>query len=149
MDESFSEPVQFPTLNPTASTTSDRSANRISISYANSTRRLVIDADVVKKVRILRAKARVEITFRVGLVGEGDEKVGKGEVGKEKAEEKVEDEEKAGAEKGKEKVGEDTEKEKAEEKKGLEDVKALALGEQDRFRGVLASRMPCSSLDGD
>lgn len=92
MDESFSEPVQFPTLDQ-APNASDRSANRISISYANSTRRLVIDADVVKKVRILRAKARVEITLSVEVIREknveGDEKAVEGSEKKVEGDDKV------------------------------------------------------------
>ncbi|KAH7339111.1 hypothetical protein B0J17DRAFT_401961 [Rhizoctonia solani] len=89
------EPIAFPSLDsPTISkaqplpSVPDRSANRISISYANSTRRLVIDADVVKKVRIVRAKARVEISLMVEVV-RGDNP----EAGDEEKEPKTEEKE--------------------------------------------------------
>ncbi|CAE6458884.1 unnamed protein product [Rhizoctonia solani] len=110
------EPIAFPSLDSPAASKShplpqapDRSANRISISYANSTRRLVIDADVVKKVRIVRAKARVEITLSVEVV--------RGDKAEETKDVKQNEEEK------------EPETETKDEK--------LVLGEHDRFRGVL------------
>ncbi|CAE7175379.1 unnamed protein product [Rhizoctonia solani] len=110
------EPIAFPSLDSPAITKTqsqpDRSANRISISYANSTRRLVIDADVVKKVRIVRAKARVEITLMVDVV-----RGGAAEESKEVKQNGKEEEEPASV------------KEDKDEK--------LVLGEHDRFRGVL------------
>ncbi|KAM5532403.1 hypothetical protein V8D89_013897 [Ganoderma adspersum] len=38
------------------------SANRLSVSYAGATRRLVIDAEVVPKLKVFRAEGRVEVT---------------------------------------------------------------------------------------
>ncbi|KAI5475169.1 proteasome subunit alpha type 1 [Pseudohyphozyma bogoriensis] len=49
-------------------------ADRISISYARNTRRMVIDADVVEKVTIFRAEGRIEVSVRVlpATLGEGE-----------------------------------------------------------------------------
>jgi 20S proteasome subunit alpha 6 len=41
------------------------SANRLSISYAAGTRRLVINAEIVEKLKIHRSDGRVEITLRI------------------------------------------------------------------------------------
>jgi 20S proteasome subunit alpha 6 len=41
------------------------SANRLSISYAGGTKRLVINAEIVEKLKIHRSDGRVEITLRV------------------------------------------------------------------------------------
>ena len=41
------------------------SANRLSISYAAGTKRLVINAEIVEKLKIHRSDGRVEITLRV------------------------------------------------------------------------------------
>ena len=41
------------------------SANRLSISYAAGTKRLVINAEIVEKFKILRSDGRVEISLRV------------------------------------------------------------------------------------
>ena len=41
------------------------SANRLSISYASGTRRMVIDAEVVDKLKVFRSDARIEIHMRV------------------------------------------------------------------------------------
>lgn len=71
-DESFAEPAIFPTLDPQPCVP-DRSANRLSISYTNSTRRLVTDADMVKGVRIMHAKASVKIMPEVVVRGENTE----------------------------------------------------------------------------
>ena len=38
------------------------SANRLSVSYAGATRRLVIDAEVVPKLKVFRAEGRIEVT---------------------------------------------------------------------------------------
>lgn len=38
------------------------SANRLSVSYAGATRRLVIDAEVVPKLKVFRAEGRLEVT---------------------------------------------------------------------------------------
>jgi len=39
------------------------SPNRISISYAGSSRRLVLDAEIVQRVKIFRAEGRIEVRF--------------------------------------------------------------------------------------
>ncbi len=39
------------------------SANRLSVSYAGATRRLVIDAEVVPKLKVFRAEGRIEVTI--------------------------------------------------------------------------------------
>lgn len=44
------------------------SANRISISYAGSTRRLVIDADVVERLTVYRDEGHIEVKFKVQKV---------------------------------------------------------------------------------
>lgn len=44
---------------------SARSPDRISISYAGSSRRLVLDADIVEKVKIWRGNGRIELTVMV------------------------------------------------------------------------------------
>ena len=41
------------------------SANRVSISYASGTKRLVIDAEVVDRLKLLRAEGRVEIALKL------------------------------------------------------------------------------------
>ncbi|KAL8278250.1 hypothetical protein RQP46_009423 [Phenoliferia psychrophenolica] len=41
------------------------SADRISISYARNTRRMVLDADVVEKVTIFRAEGRIELSVAI------------------------------------------------------------------------------------
>jgi 20S proteasome subunit alpha 6 len=41
------------------------SANRLSISYAAGTKRLVINAEIVEQLKIHRSDGRVEITLRV------------------------------------------------------------------------------------
>ncbi|KZT54519.1 hypothetical protein CALCODRAFT_485477 [Calocera cornea HHB12733] len=45
-------------------------ANRISISYASSSRRIVIDSSTIKKVRIFRQEGRIEITVVIERRGE-------------------------------------------------------------------------------
>ncbi|KAG1715975.1 hypothetical protein ID866_1199 [Astraeus odoratus] len=49
------------------------SANRLSISYAGGTRRLVIDAEVVQYLRVYRAAGRIEVYMT--LEKEGDEEI--------------------------------------------------------------------------
>ncbi|KAI0751300.1 hypothetical protein C8Q80DRAFT_1230574 [Daedaleopsis nitida] len=39
------------------------SANRLSVSYAGATRRLVIDAEIVPKFKVFRAEGRIEVTI--------------------------------------------------------------------------------------
>ncbi|KAI0771496.1 hypothetical protein BD413DRAFT_549026 [Trametes elegans] len=39
------------------------SANRISVSYAGATKRLVVDAEVVPKLKVFRAEGRIEVTL--------------------------------------------------------------------------------------
>lgn len=41
------------------------SANRLSISYAAATRRLVIDAEVVEKLKVFRHEARIEVHMNI------------------------------------------------------------------------------------
>jgi hypothetical protein len=52
-------------------------ADRISISYARNTRRMVIDAEVVQKVLILRSEGRIEITVALeeARIGPGEHSV--------------------------------------------------------------------------
>lgn len=47
------------------------SPNRLSLSYAGTRSRIIIDAEVVKAVRVFRAQARIEIDVAVTTVGEG------------------------------------------------------------------------------
>ncbi|KAM0752334.1 hypothetical protein T439DRAFT_287453, partial [Meredithblackwellia eburnea MCA 4105] len=51
------------------------SADRISISYARNTRRMVLDADVVDKVKIIRGEGRIELTVAIlpATIGAGRE----------------------------------------------------------------------------
>ena len=37
--------------------------NRLSVSYAGATRRLVIDAEVVSKLKVYRAEGRIEVSI--------------------------------------------------------------------------------------
>lgn len=46
------------------------SANRLSISYAAGTRRMVIDAEIVEKLRVNRAEAFIEVYITVNKEGE-------------------------------------------------------------------------------
>lgn len=48
------------------------SANRLSISYANGGRRLIIDAEVVDSVKVYRAEGRIEVRISVSMDGEKD-----------------------------------------------------------------------------
>lgn len=56
-------------IEPHVTTTTDASkapsANRLSISYASGTRRMVIDAEVVEKLKVFRSEARIEIHMKV------------------------------------------------------------------------------------
>lgn len=51
------------------------SADRISISYARNTRRMVLDAEVVEKVTVYRSEGRIEILVNVqpATLGEGED----------------------------------------------------------------------------
>lgn len=55
----------------------DPSADRISISYARNSRRIVLDAETIEKVAIFRAEGRIEVTvlIRPATIREGDELV--------------------------------------------------------------------------
>ncbi|GJN90801.1 hypothetical protein Rhopal_003815-T1 [Rhodotorula paludigena] len=52
-------------------------ADRISISYARNTRRIVLDADIIDSVKVFRSEGRVELTVRCtpALMGEGENQV--------------------------------------------------------------------------
>jgi 20S proteasome subunit alpha 6 len=50
------------------------SANRLSISYAGATRRLVIDAGVVEKLKVLRHDARIEVHMKIDKAKDGQYK---------------------------------------------------------------------------
>lgn len=52
-------------LNGPAFVPPEPSADRISISYARNTRRMVLDAEVVEKVRIFRSESRIELSVAV------------------------------------------------------------------------------------
>ncbi len=43
------------------------SANRLSISYANGNRRLIVDAEVVENVKVFRSEGRIEVTVSAAL----------------------------------------------------------------------------------
>ena len=47
------------------------SPNRLSVAYAQGTRRLLIDADVVDKMIIFRAEGRIEIDLVIERAEEG------------------------------------------------------------------------------
>ncbi|EJT97720.1 hypothetical protein DACRYDRAFT_91571 [Dacryopinax primogenitus] len=51
----------------------DPEPNRISISYASSSRRIVIDSSTIQKIRIFRQEGRIEITVVVQRRGEADD----------------------------------------------------------------------------
>ncbi|SGY21103.1 BQ5605_C016g08195 [Microbotryum silenes-dioicae] len=53
------------------------SADRISISYARNTRRMVLDAEVVESVKIFRAEGRIElgVLLRPAYMGDGEDAV--------------------------------------------------------------------------
>jgi len=67
--QSTAPPVPLPPPEP--------AADRISISYARNTRRMVIDAEVVEEVRICRAEGKIEVVVNceAPLVIAGDEQV--------------------------------------------------------------------------
>lgn len=52
------------TVDPVAPKAAQEMANRVSISYARNTRRIIIDADSVESLRIFRAEGRIEVTVR-------------------------------------------------------------------------------------
>jgi 20S proteasome subunit alpha 6 len=58
-----SAPDSIPVLPKIESLSKPPSANRISISYAGSSRRLVLDADIVQTVKIFRSFGRIEVRF--------------------------------------------------------------------------------------
>lgn len=57
------EPVQI--VKPEANGVHVPSANRLSISYAAGTRRMVIDAAVVEKLKVFRSEARIEVYMTI------------------------------------------------------------------------------------
>ncbi|KAF8322261.1 hypothetical protein DL93DRAFT_2163096 [Clavulina sp. PMI_390] len=59
----WGSPIKAPHSNVVLPSGSRPSPDRISISYAGSSRRLVLDAEIVKSVKILRAAGRVEVKF--------------------------------------------------------------------------------------
>jgi 20S proteasome subunit alpha 6 len=69
--QTSSAPIDAPTthqpVNPVPTVTvpvgQTPSPNRISISYAGSSRRLVLDTEIVQRVRIFRAEGRIEVRF--------------------------------------------------------------------------------------
>jgi len=67
--ESSTLPVTLPPPEPTA--------DRISISYARNTRRMVIDAEVVEEVRICRAEGKIEVVVNceAPLITAGDSQI--------------------------------------------------------------------------
>lgn len=54
-----------PAVKPAQQGPSVPSANRLSISYAAATRRLVIDANVVEKLKVFRQEARIEVHMNI------------------------------------------------------------------------------------
>jgi 20S proteasome subunit alpha 6 len=61
----YDEPNQSPIKAEAQRGVRTPSANRLSISYAAGTKRLVINAEIVEKFKILRSDGRVEILLRV------------------------------------------------------------------------------------
>lgn len=47
------------------------SSNRVSISYAGGSRRLLIDAEIVDKLKVFRAEGRIEIDLAIERLAEG------------------------------------------------------------------------------
>ncbi|KAH8106064.1 hypothetical protein BXZ70DRAFT_918046 [Cristinia sonorae] len=60
----------LPLANKDAAKERTPSANRLSISYASGTRRMVIDAEIVEKLRVNRGEARIEVFLNVNKDGE-------------------------------------------------------------------------------
>lgn len=85
--EHLPEPPASPVSNTVASSTSTGttnvegtsvlpaikapSANRLSISYASGTRRLLIDADIVEKMTVMRSEGRIEVAMTVERLADG------------------------------------------------------------------------------
>jgi len=85
--EHLPEPPASPVSNTVASSTSTGtnpegasapppatkapSANRLSISYASGTRRLLIDADIVEKMTVMRSEGRIEVAMSVERLADG------------------------------------------------------------------------------
>jgi 20S proteasome subunit alpha 6 len=61
----ISEPNRLPMKTESQPVVRTPSPNRLSISYAAGTKRLVINAEIVEQLKILRSDGRVEITMRV------------------------------------------------------------------------------------
>lgn len=61
----LSEPNRLPMKTESQPVVRTPSANRLSISYAAGTKRLVINAEIVEQLKILRGDGRVEITMRI------------------------------------------------------------------------------------
>jgi 20S proteasome subunit alpha 6 len=64
----YGEPNRLPMKSELQPGVPAPSANRLSISYAAGTKRLVINAEIVEQLKILRSNGRVEITLRVEKV---------------------------------------------------------------------------------
>lgn len=79
------EPTRAPSVAPSVAASAtephlmppEPAADRISISYARNTRRVLLDADVIDEVKIKRGDGRVELTLRCkpAVLGEGERQV--------------------------------------------------------------------------
>ncbi|KAJ8294276.1 Protein lifeguard 1 [Rhodotorula toruloides] len=79
------EPVRAPSAAPSAAPSTvepvlvppEPAADRISISYARNTRRMLLDADVIDEVKIKRGDGKIELTLRCkpAVLGEGERQI--------------------------------------------------------------------------
>lgn len=66
----FEDSLPFPVVKVDVNPAKIPSANRLSLSYAGGNRRLVIDAEVVKSLKVFRQEGRIEVVIEIGKEGD-------------------------------------------------------------------------------
>lgn len=66
----FEDSLPFPVVKAEVNSAKIPSANRLSLSYAGGNRRLVIDAEVVKSLKVFRQEGRIEVVIEIGKEGD-------------------------------------------------------------------------------
>jgi len=61
--------LPFPVVKVDVNSAKIPSANRLSLSYAGGNRRLVINAEVVKSLKVFRQEGRIEVVIEIGKAG--------------------------------------------------------------------------------
>lgn len=66
----FEDSLPLPVVKVDVNSAKTPSANRLSLSYAGGNRRLVIDAEVVKSLKVFRQEGRIEVIIEIGKEGD-------------------------------------------------------------------------------